>query len=736
MLDRHDATSRLLESDPHLQQQTTHKSPHTVEEHVRHDDKRAFDGYDDNGVRALQHDNVSSPSAVEPECSDNSANVQWKGLSMYLITWELLSLALCGAFLALGACVASLEGQPQTKWSNQVIQATRIAPSIWPIVFSGILANAVRAFANWRVERGISLLALEQLLGSLTMASSIITMFRWSIFHISSVALILLWAFNPLGSQASFRVAYLQAGTGMAEGQITTFSANVTVQILLSGFEDPVRTITIPIIRSFYTASLYDYASNTQYVDPTNSTTQRIVTLLGGPSSAAIQTASDLWGNVRIPSLEYHLEYDDAEPTRWLVTPWDKQIQNYSSLVGERISGVNPGFIGNTTFTVSSSYQRFKCSPWLYLNTSQPFLEIDGTSRPENTSEADAWLLKHSGANYWDNIQFRSGPSSNYRTFFTTLMPPESPGSSQPSDIIFASSNQSEQLSVTRCSARTMYVDAQVVCMSRGSVGKPLCGVGAVRATPNPPDEETANPVQANPHGKNSLLYFMDMLDDAKSADKIVTYRNMFTASSSTEYYLQNPLAFPPTFPRNNQFAELGKLDIRTFERRFSLLWNTLWKVSWARESVMGGNFTTALVSDAPGEGYAVTRPTEIVQRTTSNVTFPLEPVYVIDRPWLTLYFVSVGVMLLAAVSSLVIHTQRRAPTILGHVSSLIRDSPYFKGNGAYYNSAEDGADKTKRLAGLKVMVADVGSTRDKTGKIAFAPADRGERVEKGKWYE
>lgn len=60
--------------------------------------------------------------------------------------------------LVLGACVASLKDKPESAFSNRVVQATRIAPSIWPIVFSGMLGNAVRAFADWRVERGVELL--------------------------------------------------------------------------------------------------------------------------------------------------------------------------------------------------------------------------------------------------------------------------------------------------------------------------------------------------------------------------------------------------------------------------------------------------------------------------------------------------------------------------------------------------------------------------------------------------
>jgi hypothetical protein len=57
-----------------------------------------------------------------------------------------------------GAFVVNLKDQPQTDWSTRIIQATRIAPSIWPVLFSGVIGNAVRRFADWRAERGVPLL--------------------------------------------------------------------------------------------------------------------------------------------------------------------------------------------------------------------------------------------------------------------------------------------------------------------------------------------------------------------------------------------------------------------------------------------------------------------------------------------------------------------------------------------------------------------------------------------------
>jgi len=191
------------------------------------------------------------------------------------------------------------------------------------------------------------------------MASSVTTIFRWSIFRISSVALIVLWAFNPLGSQASFRGAYLRPATGTSQGHITYYNAHLSIQLSLSQRAMSSES-SKPAIRALYSSTLFDHMSSIQYVDPTNNVTKGVVTMLGGQGSAAVQAAMDPWSNVRIPSLEYHPEYKSVDPHRWLETPWSQRVLNYSSLVGDRVDGVNRSFTGNTTFTSSSSYQSYQ----------------------------------------------------------------------------------------------------------------------------------------------------------------------------------------------------------------------------------------------------------------------------------------------------------------------------------------------------------------------------------------
>lgn len=45
-----------------------------------------------------------------------------------------------------------------TKYGNGTNQALQIAISVWPIIFAGIVAQSLRAYATYKVERGVQLM--------------------------------------------------------------------------------------------------------------------------------------------------------------------------------------------------------------------------------------------------------------------------------------------------------------------------------------------------------------------------------------------------------------------------------------------------------------------------------------------------------------------------------------------------------------------------------------------------
>jgi hypothetical protein len=86
---------------------------------------------------------------------------------LFLVSDQKTSCTIADLMEVLGACVVNLEGEFQSRWGTRVIQATRIAPSLWTIMFSGVVGNALRAFADWRLEHGIALTVRNRPLPSL-----------------------------------------------------------------------------------------------------------------------------------------------------------------------------------------------------------------------------------------------------------------------------------------------------------------------------------------------------------------------------------------------------------------------------------------------------------------------------------------------------------------------------------------------------------------------------------------
>jgi hypothetical protein len=180
LLDQHTTTSSFLNLETH---QPEAIAGHEEFSRSSHDlDPRQCGN---TSVRDQNEAEVStrghSPSISEGPLSRSQGSVLWRGPPFTSLVWEILGVILSICFLGtsefprkfaawmiiyittnnqkvLGAFVASLQGKFESKWSNQVVQVTKIAPSVWPVVFSGILGNAIRALADWKVERGIPLL--------------------------------------------------------------------------------------------------------------------------------------------------------------------------------------------------------------------------------------------------------------------------------------------------------------------------------------------------------------------------------------------------------------------------------------------------------------------------------------------------------------------------------------------------------------------------------------------------
>jgi hypothetical protein len=80
-------------------------------------------------------------------------------------------------------------------------------PTFFPIVFALIMAKFLKAYANFRLERGATIGLIQHLLGSRSLVSSVVTPVKLRMSSFLVPLLVLMWLLNPIGGQTSLRVA-------------------------------------------------------------------------------------------------------------------------------------------------------------------------------------------------------------------------------------------------------------------------------------------------------------------------------------------------------------------------------------------------------------------------------------------------------------------------------------------------------------------------------------------------
>ncbi|KAH0422918.1 hypothetical protein CcaCcLH18_12520 [Colletotrichum camelliae] len=145
--------------------------------------------------------------------------------------------------------------------------------------------------------------------------------------------------------------------------------------------------------------------SATQYCNGTCNDFDELVNRLGGREAVAAQVAMDLQGNPRIPSLKHTPGYNASNPEKWFTVRWNESVQEYSSLVGRRYSGLSSDFRGNVTFTMNTSYTEvFDCSQWICQDTKHRNTEV-GSSQSSFTSITTA-LISSQAMQKWFEINY------------------------------------------------------------------------------------------------------------------------------------------------------------------------------------------------------------------------------------------------------------------------------------------------------------------------------------------
>ena len=196
------------------------------------------------------------------------------------------------------------------------------------------------------------------------MTGTLISIFNFRLFDILGLLLLFIWAFSPVGSQASIRSVGLRPATRNESRTLSYY--NHSLIPLLSDLQgaDGANWYALAF-ESYYGAALFDPTAAMQYSNATanewTDTTTGIgslVSQMGGEAIVANNSMTDLWGNVRIPIPEHVEGFNEESPETWLNLA-QGQVAPYGSLIGVPITGLPTSGVGGSEFTVETNHHLF-----------------------------------------------------------------------------------------------------------------------------------------------------------------------------------------------------------------------------------------------------------------------------------------------------------------------------------------------------------------------------------------
>jgi len=274
-------------------------------------------------------------------------------------------------------------------------------------------------------------------------------------------------------------------------------------------------------------------------------------------------------------------------------------------------------------------------------------------------------------------------------------------------------------LSFTSCAVKLEYVQAYISCRSFGATNKRICGVDRMRKNPEPPYPESVSAFEFT----GLAARFSHSWPGALETD----YHPQ--AATLTETFLLDPgRKLGNGDSVRLDLPLLSSIPMETFENRLGLLVNTFFRATTRYSSTVG------LIDNLFDETLSLDVLNAGTSRVDADMSYLLPPVYVLSRVWIAIYFASASVLVVAALAAFFFRFNCRAPEVIGFVTSMTRDSEFFRGLARAENSTRVGPEVSERLAKTKVLVGDVWPDGT-VGRIALMPVGAGRTVKTDRFY-
>ncbi|KAM0235134.1 hypothetical protein ACHAPO_005929 [Fusarium lateritium] len=562
------------------------------------------------------------------------------------ISLTLLPAAILGLALAV-MCLdkTAVEKEVLQKWDN----AITVIASAFPILFASVASRMVFQAARWRLEKGATLNLLEQLIGSRTVGSTLITQISLGRFNILGIALLLLWSLSPLGSQAALRMLRTRLEPVYAPSNVLYYTTDAS--------------------SVFSSSTLVSRGEIDQYRSTQSFMQTMYNSLLLAPPSAK-SDAMDLWGNVKIP----RLEVDSDDDGSWKNVSRNSAPDSYTSLVGLPVTNVTHG---NVTFSLESSYIDLDCKRFSY-NISvmkQKMYEWDyfdgnnnGSIRLPNgtfhgmngTTLQSVWsvAVDRFVDEYWNTNDRCSSVGKERDCQSPKLLVNEIDLDVTPAQLVFEASFRTSPKQYVPsmrveavCDVLQRYVESRVACSRADSSSPQNCTVTQQRWSrqPHAPDGVT-------------MLSFPDIWSWVTRGLPVGIQGQSY--ADTPIRYLDNPTVTSFTVGDEEEEGKLlSNITAKQFGRRLSQLLTTYVLLGQLNQYTSQGN-------------------SDIAARFEPNVTVPvdvstLKEVYVVHWSWISLFTACCAVLLVCGIIGTIFAHLASGPEILGYASSVVRDSRY-----------------------------------------------------------
>jgi hypothetical protein len=472
---------------------------------------------------------------------------------------------------------------------------------------------------------------------------------------IASLLFLLLWGLSPLGGQSSLRVLGIKMVEFPGHQTVYYFTTNGNTNSYLLGAAGA--------------------GMNAVWINPVYQA------CLLAPNQV-LNSATDLWNNVKIPMLETLPGCDlDDSTNKWCsvnsLQPW-----TYSSLTGIMIAGLPNA--GTSNFTLESSY--LTLAPlnerrWNISSTTPSYIgykPVQAWLGPTGTSN-DLTVGLNSAGFYINSNTNHTNVTTNVLYVTSLNLPP-----------------QQQVVAAFNFSLTTTYVESNVICKEQS------CYVARMRRS-------TANKSPSYLCGVTSnlsiLLNFFIAFAAAtgNGGDGAISPTALYVGGSDT-----------PFDPELQAYGITNtNLNAHGVSLRLATLMNTYWQSSLTAAYVATGatGVNVNLTALRMGRDYPV-----IVTNTTAATTSSFT-LYAAAHVWVGLTLAISFILLFCGVSGMFFTYAASAPDILGFVSTMTIDNPYIR--HATGDGMLDGLERARLLKDVRVRIADV-KAGEREGHIAL----------------